>query len=1060
MSPLRLPLLVTLSLLLASIPSEAQVKGKGASSVPPVQCPLSPEEGEKSFKVAPGFIVELIAAEPHLASPVAMTFDADGRIYVAEMLDYPIIRTPGMFGPFPEGQIRLLQTNDEGKVVKSTIFATGISAPCSVVPYDSGVLVAAAPDIIFLKDTKGTGHADVRKVILTGFDDSQDLYRVNSLQWGIDGWIYARGVGNTPIHWGDDPKGPTLSTDGMSFRFKPPSLSPPDAGGRHRGGFESVSGMSSCFGLTQDDWGRWFFSNSANHVFQVVLPNHYLRRNPFLAAPGLTREISDHGGVTKIFRASPPPAWRVERSESWEREGLLKKYFGNIEASQDYTTSTCGCKIYRENSFPTKYHGNYFVCEACGNLVHRDVLKGDGPLFTASRGDENKEFLASTDPWCCPVFLETGWDGGLYMVDMYRQMIEHPGPDGGRDVPNVPYDILRKYGMRAGSTMGRIYRVQWQKVPKFAKPHLSVADPEELVSYLDSDCAWWRTTAQRLLLEIAGRRPKAGGTGVSPVVDDSVIRKIIQIVGTSRNQAARVQALWTLEALGKLHSQLIIKALADTEPGVRENALRLSDSRVGSDPALAAAILKMTDDPNRMVRFQLAFTLGEAKDSGRIAAQAEIVRRDAGDADVRTAVLSSVGDDGVALYRLLTNMEKTEPKSALKGMENFLGELSQVIGARLDREEIGQLLTRIETKVKDDSAEAAAASLRGLAQGIRRRGQKRLEVPAGREALRRIVADKSEPVSQAARELAAVISTLTPEERRAALMTAAATVLDEKKTLPERTEAALFLGSGEFASEATILGGLLGPGQPEPLQLAALSALDGFDDPGVVNLLAEHWSSFTPKLRDKAVEVACGRKNRLEPLLKFIAKGDISAASFDSSRRAQLLNSSDQKLSEKAKAIFTDSGGQIDQKKFAQLKQALALRGEAGRGADIFKKTCMTCHKVGREGTEVGPDLASVRDHPREQILKDILFPSMNIQPNYMQYVVETKNGQLYSGLIISSNASSVTLRIPNSPDVSILRKDIAELRNTKVSLMPEGLVDKLSMQEVADLLEFVKRIE
>jgi putative membrane-bound dehydrogenase-like protein len=160
-----------------------------------VQFPLSPEAGEKSFKVAPGFKVELLAAEPHLASPVAMTFDADGRIYVAEMLDYPIIRTPGMFGPFPEGQIRLLQTNDDGKVVKSTVFATGLSAPCSVVPYDGGVLVAAAPDIIFLKDTKGDGHADVRQVILTGFDDSQDLYRVNSLQWGIDGWIYARGVG-------------------------------------------------------------------------------------------------------------------------------------------------------------------------------------------------------------------------------------------------------------------------------------------------------------------------------------------------------------------------------------------------------------------------------------------------------------------------------------------------------------------------------------------------------------------------------------------------------------------------------------------------------------------------------------------------------------------------------------------------------------------------------------------------------------------------------------------------------------------------------------------------
>jgi putative membrane-bound dehydrogenase-like protein len=1017
-----------------------------------VQFPLSPEAGEKSFKVAPGFKVELIAAEPHLASPVAMTFDADGRIYVAEMLDYPIIRTPGMFGPFPEGQIRLLQTNDDGKVVKSTVFATGLSAPCSVVPYDGGVLVAAAPDIIFLKDTKGDGHADVRQVILTGFDDSQDLYRVNSLQWGIDGWIYARGVGNTLIHWGDDRQGPALSTEGMNFRFKPPSVSPPEAGGRHRGGFESLSGMSSCFGLTCDDWGRWFFSNSANHVFQIVLPNHYLRRNPFLAAPGLTREISDHGGVTKIYRASPPPAWRVERSESWEREGLIKKYFGNIEASQDYTTSTCGCKIYGENTFPDEYRGNYFVCEACGNLVHRDVLKGEGPLFIASRGEEKGEFLASTDPWCCPVYLETGWDGGLYMVDMYRQMIEHPGPDGGRDVPNVPFEILRKYGMRAGSTMGRIYRIQRSNVSRDSKPHLSKATPGELVSSLDSASAWWRTTAQRLLLETAGRRPEA--------VDDAAINELLQVAQTSRFGAARVQALLTLEALGKLDSQAIIKALGDTEPGVRENALRLADSRVAANPVLAAAIVNMTGDPNRMVRFQLAFTLGEVKETSRLEALAAIARRDAGDPYVRTAVLSSVGNYGVALYRAVTAPEGTGTRLALAGVADFLGELSQVIGARLDAEEIGQLVTWIESKVQNESAEAAAASLRGLAQGIRRRGKKFFEVPAGREALRAMLAGKNNLVSQAARELATVVSTLTKEERRAAIQTAAATVLDEKKLLAARTDAALFLASGEFASEAPVLGRLLEPSQPEPLQLAALSALDGFDDPGVVNLLAEHWSGFAPELRDKAVEVACGRKNRLEPLLKLIATGAIPAESFDSSRRAQFLSSADRLLQEKARALFADSGGKIDQKKFDQFKRALALKGNAGRGAALFKKTCMTCHKVGREGTEVGPNLASVRDHPREQILKDILFPSMNIQPNYLQYVVETRNGQLYSGLIISSNASSVTLRIPNSPDVSILRKDIAELRNTKVSVMPEGLVDKMTMQEVADLLEFVKGVE
>ena len=267
-----------------------------------------------------GLAVELFAAEPHLASPVAMAFDADGDVYVAEMLDYPIIRTPGMFGPFPEGQVRLLKTDAGGRVTRSTVFATGIASPTSVVPYDGGVLVAAAPDILFFKDTDGDEHADVREVLLTGFSTDKDLYRVNSLFWGNDGWIYARGVDDTPIHWGDDLKGPALSTDGMNFRFQPKARR-----------FEAISGMSGCFGLTMDDWGHLFFTNSGRHVHQVVLPDRYLRRNPYLAAPPLIAEISDHGAVAQVHRISRPQPWRVERSAIWRKEGLEKKYFTRFE---------------------------------------------------------------------------------------------------------------------------------------------------------------------------------------------------------------------------------------------------------------------------------------------------------------------------------------------------------------------------------------------------------------------------------------------------------------------------------------------------------------------------------------------------------------------------------------------------------------------------------------------------------------------------------------------------------------------------------------------------------
>ena len=129
-------------------------------------------------------------------------------------------------------------------------------------------------------------------------------------------------------------------------------------------------------------------------------------------------------------------------------------------------TATCGPLIYREAAFPAEYRGNYFVCEAVGNLVHRDVLTGSGSVFVASRAPGEKEFLASADNWCGPVYLAPGPDGALYVVDMYRQLIEHAGPDGGRDIPNVPLEVLQKYGLRAGSTMGRIYRVAPTGTPR------------------------------------------------------------------------------------------------------------------------------------------------------------------------------------------------------------------------------------------------------------------------------------------------------------------------------------------------------------------------------------------------------------------------------------------------------------------------------------------------------------------------------------------------------------------------------------------------------------------
>ena len=984
--------------------------------------PRSPEESAGAARVEPGFEVGLFAADPHLASPVAMTFDADGDVYVAEMLDYPIIRTPGMFGPFPEGQVRLLRTDGRGEVVRSSVFATAIAAPTSLVPFEGGVLVSAAPDILFLKDTDGDGHADVREVILTGFDASQDLYRVNSLFWGNDGWIYARGVGDTPIHWGDDPGGPALSTGGMNFRFRV----------RERK-FEAISGMSSCFGLTMDDWGHLFFSNSANHIYQVVLPNRYLGRNPYLAAPPLFREISDHGGVAQVSRISEPPPWRVERSEIWEKTGQAKKYFGKIEPRQDYMTAVCGPLVYRESAFPAEFRGNYFVCEAVSNLVHRDILKGSGPLYAASRGPEGREFFASTDNWTSPVYLDAGPDGALYVVDMYRQVIEHAGPDGGRDVPNVPLEILQKYGLRAGSTMGRIYRVAPSGRPRASKPGLGRATPGELIGAIGSPDAWWRTSAQRLILE----KPKGVAVGA-----------IAASARANPHPAARLQALWTLEALGKLDDSLVAGALRDEAAGVRENALKMAESRFERSPELAKAALAMVDDPGPTVRFQLALTLGEVPSASRAGALAALLAKGAADPYLRAAVLSSAGDRPLEIFR------DAAGRAGAPGVEAFLAESARVVGSRLDPPEIAGVLDSI-ARLPD--AEGARA-LQGLVEGIRRRGRRHLDIPHAREALSKLRASTSVDVRKAAEEIGGLVRALAPEERRALLAGASAAALDEGRAMEGRERAIESLGSIDSEEAVATLGGLLHPRNPEPLQLAALAALGGQSSPGVVGVLADSWRGLTPPVKAKAAEAALERKERVGPLLEAIRSGKIPVDAFDPSQRARLLGSTDKSVAEAAKAVFGASNRRLDPGPFERLKPALGLEGDAARGAATFRRLCIACHKSGGEGAEVGPDLASVKNRPREQTLRDILYPSMSFAPQYHQYVLATADGRLVTGLIVASNASGFTIRKQGGEEVSVLRKDVEELSDTQVSLMPENLLDGLGPRDVADLLEYVGR--
>ena len=440
--------------------------------------PREPDDALKSFAIHDGFRLRAVAVEPLVTDPVSVCYDADGRLYVAEMRGYPYPEKS------PTGNVRLLEDRDgDGVFDKSTVFVDGLSWPTGVVPYDGGVFIAVAPDILYAKDTDGDGVADIKKVMFTGFGTQNVQALLNGLLWGPDGLIYGVSGGNGgEIKNLTNPGEKLVSVRGRDFRFKPDGSA-----------FEAVSGGGQ-FGHGFDDWGHRFTCNNSNHIRQIVFPAHDLERNPAIAAPAVLDDIAAEGPAAPVFRISPPEPWRVVRTRQRAADPEYRKRLPPTElVPTGFFTSATGVTIYRGDAFPAAYLGNAFIGDVGGNLVHRKVLTRNGVEFLATRADQKVEFLASTDNWFRPVNFVNTPDGTLLILDMYRETIEHP--------LSIPEPIKKHLDLTSGKDLGRLYNLVPEARTRHRKPALSTATTEQLVQYMADPDAWWRETAQRLLIE-------------------------------------------------------------------------------------------------------------------------------------------------------------------------------------------------------------------------------------------------------------------------------------------------------------------------------------------------------------------------------------------------------------------------------------------------------------------------------------------------------------------------------------------------------------------------------
>ena len=959
---------------------------------------VEPAAAIATWKVKSGFKLQLAAHEPQVRDPIAICYDERGRMFVCEMIDYSERRDE-----IPHlGRISVLEDMDgDGYYETSRVFADNLPWPTGLIWANGGLYVIATPDIWRFEDRAGKGVADHREKVFTGFGTGMKMINVqgmaNSMQWGPDQRVHLlAGGGNR----------------GKVSSLLRPDLPALELGGNdfwfdpktHTFGLEAGGAQ---YGMSFDDFGRKFACSNSDHLQYWVHDRTGSSQNPYLPLPSPRASIAKDGGAAEVFRISPDEPWRIVRTR-WRVSGAVP---GAVEGGgrvSGYFTGATGTTIYRGDAYGPAFKNNSFTGDAGGQLIHRKVISpsADGVNLSGERPADEKgfEFAASRDTWVRVVNFANAPDGCLHVCDMYREVIEHPW--------SIPDEIKKHLDLNSGNDRGRIYRLvpddkNWVRR---SSVDLSKASLPELVETLAHPNGWHRDTASRLIFERA---------------DPAALPLIETYFGRPESSLARLHALNLLHTLGGLSERRLISTLTDDDAAVRERAIHIAGDYYKKRPlpeqARTALIISAKSTDARL-RFATALTLarltGPQTPSDIADTLIALARKEYAHSWIGPAILSAHSD--FLSHQLLPALAGDDfaPKA-----EVFLAQL---------------IYTRAKSQPAGD-----------------RPNQVDLVIRLGTRPAHLVALSKGLPPIASALENADVSGKLMKVFVEAGIV-----ANDAKQTNERRSAALALLAAAPIKLSRPILSACLAADRPADIQDEAIAQWGPTGDKSFASGVIAAWEGLATSVKPKAIAQLLQRPAYLPPLLDALGTKKLPATALDASQIQSLLKLKDAKLALEARTVLAEVIPPSRDVVTAKFSSSIDLAGDATRGQAVFQRACVVCHRAGGQGMEVGPDLLTVKNKGRAALLTGILDPNKEVAAQYMTFLVQTRAGESYLGVITEDTATQLTLKMPGGVSKTILRTDVIGSSSEGRSLMPEGLEGGLTTQDLADLLTFIETLK